>query len=134
MLKLLSVQGTCILLHIYSVIIGGGVSSGIILQRFPEKDWSDTPFIEGIEWVSVSSSQRNIHRNCRFIHYECRTVVLSAARMGLVDGETRTSLLCLHTDGYRRESPLLRLHVLQRNCIDRAKQTSRRGGGSRRWR
>nr|CAD7393185.1 unnamed protein product [Timema cristinae] len=27
-----------------------GTSSGIILQRFPEKDWSDTPFIDGIEW------------------------------------------------------------------------------------
>ncbi|XP_049836392.1 myotubularin-related protein 13 isoform X2 [Schistocerca gregaria] len=41
----------------YFVIVGydhekerSGISSGIILQRFPEKDWSDTPFIEGIEW------------------------------------------------------------------------------------
>lgn len=34
------------------MIIGGGVSSGVILQRFPEKDWPDTPFIEGIEWVT----------------------------------------------------------------------------------
>lgn len=33
------------------MFIGGGISNGIILQRFPEKDWSDTPFIEGIEWV-----------------------------------------------------------------------------------
>ncbi|XP_060530285.1 myotubularin-related protein 13 isoform X2 [Cylas formicarius] len=24
--------------------------NGIILQRFPDKDWPDTPFIEGIEW------------------------------------------------------------------------------------
>lgn len=32
-------------------VLGSGISSGIILQRFPEKDWSDTPFIEGIEWV-----------------------------------------------------------------------------------
>lgn len=30
--------------------LGSGSSSGIILQRFPEKDWLDTPFIEGIEW------------------------------------------------------------------------------------
>lgn len=36
------------------MIIGGGVSSGVVLQRFPEKDWPDTPFIEGIEWVTVS--------------------------------------------------------------------------------
>ncbi|XP_044747784.1 myotubularin-related protein 13 isoform X1 [Coccinella septempunctata] len=41
----------------YFVIVGydhdkerSGISSGIIIQRFPEKDWSDTPFIEGIEW------------------------------------------------------------------------------------
>ncbi|KAK9886900.1 hypothetical protein WA026_019158 [Henosepilachna vigintioctopunctata] len=41
----------------YFVIVGydyakerAGISSGIILQRFPEKDWEDTAFIEGIEW------------------------------------------------------------------------------------
>ncbi|CAH2010933.1 unnamed protein product [Acanthoscelides obtectus] len=41
----------------YFVIVGydhekerSGISSGIILQRFPEKDWPETPFIEGIEW------------------------------------------------------------------------------------
>lgn len=37
------------------MILGGGVSSGVILQRFPEKDWPDTPFIEGIEWVRLFS-------------------------------------------------------------------------------
>ncbi|CAG9860140.1 unnamed protein product [Phyllotreta striolata] len=41
----------------YFVIVGydhekerSGISNGMILQRFPEKDWPDTPFIEGIEW------------------------------------------------------------------------------------
>ncbi|XP_039295345.1 LOW QUALITY PROTEIN: myotubularin-related protein 13 [Nilaparvata lugens] len=41
----------------YFVIIGydhekerSGQSNGLILQRFPKTDWSDTPFIEGIEW------------------------------------------------------------------------------------
>nr|XP_018897778.1 PREDICTED: myotubularin-related protein 13 isoform X2 [Bemisia tabaci] len=41
----------------YFVVVGydhekerAGASNGIILQRFPEKDWSDAPFIEGIEW------------------------------------------------------------------------------------
>ncbi|XP_059480805.1 myotubularin-related protein 13 isoform X3 [Neocloeon triangulifer] len=41
----------------YFVIVGydhekerSGISSGVILQRFPEKDWPDTPFIDGIEW------------------------------------------------------------------------------------
>lgn len=33
-------------------ILGSGKRSGKILQRFPEKDWPDTPFIEGIEWVN----------------------------------------------------------------------------------
>lgn len=26
------------------------MSSGVIIQRFPEKNWDDTPFIDGIEW------------------------------------------------------------------------------------
>ncbi|XP_052749763.1 myotubularin-related protein 5 [Galleria mellonella] len=41
----------------YFVIVGfdhekesGGLSSGVILQRFPETNWDDTPFHEGIEW------------------------------------------------------------------------------------
>lgn len=29
---------------------GSGNRTGKILQRFPEKDWPDTPFIEGIQW------------------------------------------------------------------------------------
>ncbi|RVE52553.1 hypothetical protein evm_002947 [Chilo suppressalis] len=29
---------------------GGGLSNGIILQRFPETNWDDTPFHDGIEW------------------------------------------------------------------------------------
>lgn len=42
------------------MILGGGVSSGVILQRFPEKDWPDTPFIEGIEWVQNFFSETNL--------------------------------------------------------------------------
>ncbi|CAH0718962.1 unnamed protein product, partial [Brenthis ino] len=41
----------------YFVIVGfdhekerGGLSNGIILQRFPEVNWEDTPFHDGIEW------------------------------------------------------------------------------------
>lgn len=37
--------------YLLCVILGSGKRSGMILQRFPEKDWPDTPFIEGIEWV-----------------------------------------------------------------------------------
>ncbi|GFW88430.1 myotubularin-related protein 13 [Trichonephila clavipes] len=40
----------------YFVVVGfdhdkerSGLSSGKVLQRFPEKDWHDTPFIDGIE-------------------------------------------------------------------------------------
>lgn len=35
------------------LFLGSGISNGMILQRFPEKDWPDTPFIEGIEWVRI---------------------------------------------------------------------------------
>ncbi|XP_052744607.1 myotubularin-related protein 5 isoform X3 [Bicyclus anynana] len=41
----------------YFVIVGfdhekerGGLSNGVILQRFPETNWEDTPFHDGIEW------------------------------------------------------------------------------------
>lgn len=41
----------------YFVVVGfdhekerSGKSTGIIVQRFPEHDWDDTPFIDGIEW------------------------------------------------------------------------------------
>lgn len=37
----------------FCLILGSGVSNGVIIQRFPEKDWEDTPFIDGIEWVSM---------------------------------------------------------------------------------
>ncbi|XP_043652023.1 myotubularin-related protein 13 isoform X1 [Drosophila teissieri] len=30
--------------------VGGQPTCGKIVQRFPEKDWPDTPFIDGIEW------------------------------------------------------------------------------------
>jgi len=36
------------------LFLGGGTSKGIIIQRFPEKDWKDTPFIDGIEWVIIN--------------------------------------------------------------------------------
>ena len=43
---------------------GGGISQGKIVQRFPEKDWPDTPFIDGVElfcqplgWMLSSEQQ-----------------------------------------------------------------------------
>lgn len=37
------------------VSAGSGDGQGQILQRFPEKDWEDNPFPQGIELVSVPS-------------------------------------------------------------------------------
>ena len=34
-----------------------GEGQGRILQRFPEKDWEDSPFPQGVELVSQHSSQ-----------------------------------------------------------------------------
>lgn len=39
--------------------IGSGTSCGKIIQRFPEKDWEDCPFTQGIELVSVIKSAVN---------------------------------------------------------------------------
>lgn len=117
-------------------IAGGGVSSGAILQRFPEKDWPDTPFIEGIEWVKLFLLKNRFVGSSCSRHVLCVRfcIVLSTTRMGSVDGKTGATLLCFNIDGYRRKSTLLRLHVLQRNGIDHAKQTCGRGGRSRGWR
>jgi hypothetical protein len=41
---------------------GNDLQQGKILQRFPEKDWSDTPFIEGMELVSVSTLNDDKHQ------------------------------------------------------------------------
>lgn len=59
------------------VIVGGGVSSGAILQRFPEKDWPDTPFIEGIEWVRLFLLEKEswICYIVLFTHVPCRSFV-----------------------------------------------------------
>lgn len=40
------------MLGIYTFfVVGNDTHQGKILQRFPEKDWADTPFIEGMELV-----------------------------------------------------------------------------------
>lgn len=109
--------------YIYIIIIGGGVSSGVILQRFPEKDWPDTPFIEGIEWVKFIFffflEDRFAIPLC-YLYIYC-PVVLSTARMGLIDRKARTTFFCFDIDRYRCKSTLLRLYVLQRNGIYCAK-------------
>lgn len=35
------------------LFLGNDVQQGKIIQRFPERDWSDTPFIDGIELVII---------------------------------------------------------------------------------
>lgn len=37
----------------FFLLLGSGTRTGKILQRFPEIDWADTPFIEGLEWVTI---------------------------------------------------------------------------------
>lgn len=111
---------TSVCICVCIVIIGGGVSSGVILQRFPEKDWPDTPFIEGIEWVKLFLLEDRFVISSRYLHIYY-LIVLSAARMGLINGKARATFLCFDIDRYRCESTLLRLHVLQRNGIDCAK-------------
>lgn len=96
-------------IYVYT-IVGGGVSNGIILQRFPEKDWPDTPFIEGIEWVKLFSSRKKSHY-ISYLIYDYFIIVLSTTRMGPINRETRTTVLCLNIDRHRRKSTLLRLHV-----------------------
>lgn len=95
------------------MIIGGGVSSGVILQRFPEKDWQDTPFIEGIEWVKLLFLKDKSDIIGFPLHMYCPFKVLSTARMGLIDGEAGAALLRFDIDRYRCKSTLLRLYVLQ---------------------
>lgn len=34
------------------LLIGSGAGLGKIIQRFPQKDWDDTPFPQGVELVS----------------------------------------------------------------------------------
>ncbi len=36
--------------------VGGSEGQGQILQRFPEKDWEDNPFPQGLELVSPSQT------------------------------------------------------------------------------
>lgn len=45
---------SCELIYVILSLTGTGSRTGKILQRFPEKDWADTPFIEGIEWVCTN--------------------------------------------------------------------------------
>lgn len=112
---------TSVYICVCIVIIGGGVSSGVILQRFPEKDWPDTPFIEGIEWVKLFLLEDRFIISLCYLHIIYYLIVLSTARMGLINGKARATFLCFDIDRYRCKSTLLRLHVLQRNDIDRAK-------------
>lgn len=84
----------------YVAIVGGGVSSGVILQRFPEKDWPDTSFIEGIEWVKLLLLGDRFVISSYYLHGVYYLVVLSTARMGLVNGKARATFFCFDIDGY----------------------------------
>lgn len=126
---------------------GSGKRSGKILQRFPEKDWPDTPFIEGIEWVShwitwfiafswsFSSfyTWTNIFRIC-YTHFFFATfcnfciffafslsIVLSTIRMGPIQRTLRTAFFRIGTHWYRCKSALLCVLVFQWNRCNHTK-------------
>lgn len=50
-------------------LIGSGTSKGMIIQRFPEKDWKDTPFIDGIEWVITIQIYYNTIDKLKYLFY-----------------------------------------------------------------
>lgn len=87
------------------------------MQRFPEKDWPDTPFIEGIEWVT----QIGFYPKNSFISFLLEFLVLSTIGMGPVDGTSRAQVSCVRFDRHRCQSTLLCMFVLQRNGFDYAK-------------
>ncbi len=64
-------QSLCIHLSFVSLCFcaGGGEGQGRILQRFPEKDWEDNPFPQGLELVSPS--QTNTEEISEFNNSTC---------------------------------------------------------------
>lgn len=75
---------------------GSGNRTGKILQRFPEKDWSDTPFIEGIEWVGFLIPNKQIFKHqtntnlpihslsCLAINYACSISLPSDSSVAII--------------------------------------------------
>lgn len=86
----MNVYRNIILTHIYLLAFvetAGNVSGqpicGKIVQRFPEKDWPDTPFIEGIEWVNFINLSHIIE--IMFLNLFCLLlIVLSTSRLEFI--------------------------------------------------
>jgi hypothetical protein len=82
------------LIHFFSHRSGNGTRNGKIIQRFPEKDWSDTPFIEGIEWVSLFFFLPSIDNS----YSNDSVTVLSTTWLEFVVRSTGTKIFCFGTD------------------------------------
>lgn len=63
----------------FSFCVGGSEGQGRIHQRFPEKDWEDNPFPQGLELVSPSqtNSQHMMSQNSQI----CPTVLNDSGSM-----------------------------------------------------
>lgn len=88
--------------HLFFVV-GNDTNQGKILQRFPQTDWPDTPFIEGMELVSCEYAtgccSNDLHSG--FV------LVLPAARMGAVFATRGTEIFHVGSYECRRKSLLL---------------------------
>lgn len=99
---------------LYFVLTGSGKSNGIILQRFPEHDWDDTPFIDGIEWVYQPSLNAVFLSSSSLMLYFS---VLSTPRMGIIIRAARTKIFRFRFNRYWRQQAFLCLPLLQWNRL-----------------
>lgn len=116
-----------------SICVGGSEGQGRIHQRFPEKDWEDNPFPQGLELVSPSQTNSEhvpISQNSQicpailnnswsvFIGSDMKIFVaslsvLSAQWMAAGPREKASLFLCVGSYGHQLRAALLRvLHLL----------------------
>jgi len=115
----------------FSFCVGGSEGQGRIHQRFPEKDWEDNPFPQGLELVSPSqtNSQHMISQNSHILPTvlndsgrvfigsdDCMVLslsVLSAQWMAAGSREKASLFLCVSSHGHQLRAALLCvLHLL----------------------
>ena len=72
---------------------GGGVSTGKVIQGFPEKEWNESPFVDSIATVSLRPDFR------RLLYFSFLFVlVLSAPKLATVKSTPATFIfyVCPH--------------------------------------
>jgi hypothetical protein len=119
-------------MHYYCLRIEGGLGSGIILQRFPIKDWEDVPFISEIELVRFRFPVVSFHTSLfSWLFIFGFVVVLSASRMDTFSGKRGAKILRIRTHGYEWKSALLCMSQLSRAYCHHTLQAHRRRRGHR---